>query len=184
MAAHPLLETERLLLRPPLAEDFEGWVRLLADEEAARFIGGVRSREETWRALLVQAGSWSVQGFGMFSVIERATGEWIGRVGPWRPVGWPGPEVAWAIVRDRWGRGLALEAAAAAIDWAFGALGWDEVIHVIAPENERSRRLAARVGSVNRGPGRLPAHLESGPVEIWGQTRAMWRRRGRPGPGR
>ncbi len=181
---HPArIETERLILRPPVAADFEAWAAMLADEEAARFIGGVKTRPEAWRALLTMAGAWSVQGFGMFSVIDRATGAWIGRVGPWRPVGWPGPEVGWALVRHRWGCGFATEAATAAVDWAFDRLGWDEVIHVIAPQNEASRRLAARLGSVNRGPGSLPPPFDAGEVDIWGQTRAEWTAR-RDGDGR
>lgn len=177
----PRLDTERLILRPPLPADFEPWAGLLADEEAARHIGGVRERAEAWRALLTMAGSWSIQGFGMFSVVERASGDWIGRVGPWRPLGWPGPEVGWALVPSRWGRGLAREAATAAIDWAFDALGWDEVVHVIAPGNAASRRLAGRLGSSNRGPARLPAPHAGERADLWGQTRAEWAARRRSG---
>ncbi|MGH8259591.1 MAG: GNAT family N-acetyltransferase, partial [Steroidobacteraceae bacterium] len=110
----------------------------------------------------------------MFAVIERGTQRWIGRVGPWRPEGWPGPEIGWAIVRDCWGRGYATEAAAATIDWAFGTLGWNEVIHTISPENGRSRRVARKLGSVNRGPGRMPPPYENHAVEIWGQDRVQW----------
>lgn len=179
MPSPPVLTTPRLVLRPPRAADFEPWAAMLADEETARFIGGVRTRAETWRALLMMAGAWTVQGYGMFSVLERDTGEWIGRVGPWRPVGWPGPEVGWALVRSRWGRGLAAEAATAAIDWAFDDLGWDEVIHCISPQNLASRRLAGRLGSVDRGPARLPPPFHDDRVDLWGQTRAMWRGRHR-----
>ena len=67
----------------------------------------------------------------MFSVIEKSTGRWVGRLAPWTPDGWPGTEVGWGIARDRCGLGYATEAATAAIDWAFDALGWSEVIHVI-----------------------------------------------------
>jgi len=56
------------------------------------------------------------------------------------PEGWPGSEIGWAIRRDRWGHGLATEAAAATIDWAFDTLGWAEIIHLIAPDNIASRR--------------------------------------------
>ena len=103
------IETERLLLRPPRAEDFEPWAEFMADPEAARWIGGPLSRAMAWRGFLTVAGAWEIQGFGMFSVLERDTGAWVGRLGPWMPEGWPGPEVGWGIVRSRWGRGYATE---------------------------------------------------------------------------
>ncbi|AKU95364.1 acetyltransferase, GNAT family [Labilithrix luteola] len=173
----PTLHTERLILRPQTQEDFDGWAAFMADPEAARFVGGVQPRAGAWRGFATMAGSWSLLGFGMFSVIERATGRWIGRLGPWRPDGWPGTEVGWGLAREAWGKGYAREGAIAAIDWAFDHLGWDEVIHCIDPENEPSRALAARLGSRLRGPGQLPPPLDNIRIDIWGQTRAEWRAR-------
>jgi len=173
----PVLETPRLILRPLLAEDFDGWAAFMADPETARFVGGVQPRGAAWRGFLTMAGAWRIQGFGMFSVIERATGRWVGRIGPWMPEGWPGTEVGWGIARHAWGKGYALEAATATIDWAFDTLGWTEVIHSIDPANAASQALARRLGSTLRGPGRLPPPFEDAPIEIWGQTRDRWRAR-------
>ena len=171
------VETPRLLLRVPRVEDFDAWAEMMADEETARFIGGVMPRAISWRGLMTVIGSWHAQGFAMFSVIEKSTGRWIGRLGPWMPEGWPGPEVGWAIVRDCWGRGYAMEGSIAATNWAFDNLGWTEVIHSIAPDNVPSQRLAMRLGSRNRGPGRLPPPYQDAPIDIWGQTRDEWRAR-------
>lgn len=124
------------------------------------------------------AGAWYVQGFAMFSVIDKTTGEWIGRVGPWFPEGWPGPEVGWGIVSDRCGRGYATEAAAAAIDWAFATLDWREVVHVIDVENAASQAVARKLGSRNRGRTQLPEPFDSVVVDLWGQTKEQWRARG------
>ena len=121
IAADIRLETGRLLLRPPRIEDFDGYAELLADVEAARFIGGDAPRAGAWRRFLQQPGAWFVQGFGMFSVLDRATGEWLGQTGPWRPEGWPGNEIGWAFRRAAWGQGYATEATRAAIDWALKA---------------------------------------------------------------
>ena len=173
------LETPRLLLRVPRLEDLDPWAAMMADEQTARFIGGVAPREVTWRGVMTMIGAWHAVGFAMFSVIEKASGQWVGRVGPWRPEGWPGPEVGWAIVRERWGRGYAPEAAAVSIDWAFDALGWTDVIHAIAPDNAASQEVARKLGSRNRGPGRLPPPFIDAPVDIWGQTREEWRQRSR-----
>jgi RimJ/RimL family protein N-acetyltransferase len=180
MAANPLgptLETERLILRPPVLEDFEGVAELLADEEAARHIGGHMPREAAWRRFLQMPGAWAMQGFAMFSVVDKASGRWLGRAGPWQPEGWPGTEVGWSFLRSAWGKGYAREAAIAAIDWSFDHLGWTDVIHSIAPANTASQALAARLGSVNRGPGRLPPPHQDSPVDIWGQSREEWRAR-------
>lgn len=173
----PVIETERLILRPTQAEDLDGWAELMGDPESARFIGGVQERAGAWRGMACMAGSWALNGFGMFSVIEKASGRWVGRIGPWQPEGWPGTEVGWGLLRSASGKGYAYEAAAASIDWAFDALGWDEVIHCIDPENLPSIRLAERLGSTNRGPGQLPAPFEHYRVDIWGQTREEWRER-------
>jgi len=173
----PVLETERLILRPTGLEDFEGWASLMADEEAARYIGGVQAPSTAWRGLMGMAGAWALTGVAMFSVIEKASDRWIGRLGPWRPADWPGPEVGWGLVREAWGKGYATEGAAAAIDFAFDQLGWDEVIHCIDPANTPSQKVALRLGSTNRGPGKLPSPYEDAAVDIWGQSRAQWRAR-------
>ena len=151
----------------------------MADEAATRFIGGPQPRAVAWRGFLSMVGAWTIQGFAMFSVIEKASGRWVGRLGPWVPEGWPGTEVGWGVVPEAWGKGYATEGAAATIDWAFDQLGWTEVIHSIDPVNLASQGVARRLGSTNRGPGKLPAPFEDDPIEIWGQTREQWRARRR-----
>ena len=173
----PTLETERLLLRPPGAEDFDAWAGLMADPDAARFIGGPMSRPPTWRNMCTVTGAWAIRGFSNFSIVEKATGRWIGRAGPWQPEGWPGAEIGWALDTSAWGKGYATEAAARCIDWAFDALGWDDVVHVIAPANAASIRVALRLGSQRRGPTRLPEPFETVTVDLYGQDRAAWRSR-------
>src|SRR5690242_13954606 len=79
-----VIETPRLLLRLPRLEDFEGYAELHADEEAARHIGGAMPRTAAWRKFLQQPGAWMVQGFAMFSVCDKASGEWLGQCGPWQ----------------------------------------------------------------------------------------------------
>jgi RimJ/RimL family protein N-acetyltransferase len=171
------LDTPRLLLRPPRLEDLDPWTDMMADEATARFIGGVAPRAVCWRQLMTLIGAWHALGFAMFSVIEKETGRWIGRVGPWQPEGWPGTEIGWAIVRDRWGSGYAVEAAIASTDWAFETLGWTNIIHSIAPANVASQRVAQKLGSLNLGAGKLPPPYQNDHVDLWGQTRDAWRAR-------
>jgi RimJ/RimL family protein N-acetyltransferase len=171
------LETPRLILRPPRAEDLDAWSEMMLDEPTARFIGGVMPRSLCWRQLMTLIGAWHSQGFAMFSVIEKSSGRWIGRLGPWQPDGWPGTEIGWAIVRDCWGKGYAVEGAAASTDWAIDTLGWADIIHSIAPQNLSSQRVAQKLGARNRGPGKLPAPFAEDRVDLWGQTRKEWRAR-------
>ncbi len=173
----PTLETERLILRPPIAEDLDGWESFAADPETMRFLGDLVPRAGAWRALAGVAGSWALHGFGMFAVIEKASGRWVGRVGPWRPEGWPGTEVGWALLSTATGRGYALEATVASMDWAVEVLGWTDIIHTIDPANAPSIALARRIGATNRGPGRLPPPVAERRVDVWGQTAAEWRAR-------
>ncbi len=75
----PTLETGRLLLRGIQEKDLEGWATLMGDPASARFIGGVVDRAAAWRGMATMAGSWELKGFGMFSVVEKTTGRWIGQ---------------------------------------------------------------------------------------------------------
>jgi RimJ/RimL family protein N-acetyltransferase len=93
MTSDLTLETPRLILRPTRPEDFEPWAAFMADGEASKFIGGPQPRSTAWRGFMSMAGSWAMNGQAMFSVVEKSSGDWIGRVGPWVPDGWPGNEV-------------------------------------------------------------------------------------------
>lgn len=173
----PTLETGRLILRPPQLADFDDYAALLADEDAARYIGGHLPRAVAWRKFMTSAGAWALQGFAMFSVVEKASGRWIGNVGPWHPEGWPGNEVGWSLGREFWGQGFAREAAIAVMDWSFDHLGWTEVIHSIQPANVASIALAERLGSRYLRQARMPPPYEDIEVGLWGQTREQWRAR-------
>ena len=143
------IETKRLILRKiDPARDFDAWARLMADAQTVKYIGGqVMDRALAWRQMAAVIGHWEIRGYGFFSVEEKATGQWVGRVGPWNPEGWPEPEIGWTISRDHWGKGYASEAARASLKFAFDVLGWERVIHVILKGNERSIAVAERLGS-------------------------------------
>ncbi|OYY71904.1 GNAT family N-acetyltransferase [Sphingomonas sp. 28-63-12] len=173
----PILVTDRLILRPLAAADFDGWADFHADAETMYFLGGVSSRAVAWRGLCAMTGAWTIRGFSMFAMIHRETGAWIGRTGPWQPEGWPGTEVGWGVARGFAGQGYAQEAAVASIDYAVDILGWTDIIHTIHPDNRASITLAQRLGAVNRGPIQLPPPLDGFRVDAWGQTADAWRSR-------
>jgi RimJ/RimL family protein N-acetyltransferase len=164
------ITTTRLLMRPPRQEDFESWAAFDGDADATRFFGGPKSRAVAWDGLAMAVGMWSLRGCGLFSVIERETGQWVGRVGPWVPEG-PGlAEVGWAILPSRWGRGYAGEAAEGAVAWVFDQLNWDEARHRIDTANLASIAVAQRIGSRWL---REETATDGHAVQVYGQSRAQ-----------
>jgi RimJ/RimL family protein N-acetyltransferase len=145
----PTLDTERLVLRMFRDSDTDAYAEMVADPEVMRFLGGKpMTREEAWRSMAMVVGHWHLRGYGFWAVEERASGALVGRVGCWRPEGWPGVEVGWTLRRAYWGRGYATEAARASLDYAFETLNQTRVISLIAPENVASIRVAERLGEV------------------------------------
>ncbi len=177
MAIGPTLTTARLVLRPPTQDDFPAFAAMMANAEHAKFIGGALPEAMAWRQLATITGAWSLRGFSMFSVLERDTGIWVGRIGPWMPQGWPGTEVGWGLAPEAMGKGYGVEAATACMDWVVDHLGWTDIIHIIDPANKPSEALAARLGSTNLGPTRMPEPMHELQVNAWGQTAQQWRAR-------
>ena len=169
------METRRLILRPPKAEDFEAFCAFSADEEVMEFLGGVASPEIVWRHMCTLSGSWSLFGYSMFSVIEKASGNWIGRLGPWQPHGWPGTEIGWGLARSAWGKGYGTEGTVATMDFAIDQLGWTELIHTIVPANTASARMAERLGSRILRQCPAPPPFEGMIWDVWGQSAEEWR---------
>jgi RimJ/RimL family protein N-acetyltransferase len=147
-----VIETERLVLRMFRESDTDAYAEMLADPEVMRFLGGKPlPRAEAWRNMAMVLGHWHLRGYGFWAVEEKASGELVGRVGCWRPEGWPGLEVGWTLRRRFWGRGYATEAARASMDYAFTRLNQTRVISLIAPENFNSIRVALRLGEKPEG---------------------------------
>jgi RimJ/RimL family protein N-acetyltransferase len=162
------LETERLLLRQFREDDLDAYAEMVGDPEVMRHLGsGPMNRAEAWRNMAMVLGHWRLRGFGMWAVEEKATGKMVGRVGCWRPEGWPGLEVGWALRRETWGNGYATEAARASLDAAFERIGERHVISMIHGDNQASIRVAKRLGM--RLEGR--AELFGIPVSVYGVRR-------------
>jgi RimJ/RimL family protein N-acetyltransferase len=146
-----VIETERLLLRPWRSDDIALNTAMLSDAETARYITpdgkAVTTALSGWRNAAVIAGHWALHGFGMFAVEEKSSGDYVGRVGPWSPPDWPGLEVGWGISRAARGRGYAVEAARASIDWTFATFEVDQIVHCIEASNTASQAVARRLGA-------------------------------------
>lgn len=170
------LETDRLILRPLHPDDFEAHAAMMADPRVARFLalgGQVPSRESMWRAFATMLGHWTIRGYGFFAIVEKASGAFVGRAGPWMPEGWPGLECGWGVDAAHWGKGYAPEAAIAAIRWIFAANPQlPRIISLIDPVNENSQAVARKVGE--RLTGEKFQHEVAGSLDIWACPRDEW----------
>ncbi len=163
--------TERVLLRRFAAADADAFAALNADPEVMRFIGDGTplSRAQSDELLARIAAHWRARGFGLWCLAERDAPErclgFAGLAVPaFLPEVMPAVEVGWRLARDTWGRGLATEAAQAALAEAFGPLALASVIAIVAEGNERSVRVAAKLG-MRRGADRL--HPRRGRLRIY-----------------
>ena len=149
-----MIETERLLLRKPRAEDAPGLLEALADPEAMRYIGdgsttdlaGAEKAVERWLE------RWQNWGIGMFVAERKKDERVLGRVGflRWDPETWEiggsETEIGWGLAREHWGHGYAPEAALALRNWAFEERGLTRLISLIQHGNLPSVRVAEKVG--------------------------------------
>jgi RimJ/RimL family protein N-acetyltransferase len=149
----PVLETERLRLRPYRADDLPEYAAMWADPLVTRHIGGTPlSMESAWWKILRHAGHWALLGFGYWVVEERASERLVGEVGfvdfkrDITPSLAGTPEIGWALVPRAHGAGFATEAARAAIAWGDARFSGAPTVCLIAPENAASIRVAAKCG--------------------------------------
>jgi RimJ/RimL family protein N-acetyltransferase len=149
----PVIQTERLLLRPYRRDDFPSYSALFADEEVTRYAGGVPyTREQSWTRFLRQVGMWHYFGFGFFAIQEKESGAFIGEAGfhdahrQITPSLEGTMEMGWAISPKSHGRGLATEAVAAALAWGDRTFPALKKTCMIEPGNEASIRVALKHG--------------------------------------
>lgn len=153
MTTIPALTTARLRLRAFARNDLDAWAALCADEEVMRHVGsgGPVGRDIAWRQMAMALGQWPLRGYGPWAVERRSDRRLIGRVGLLHPEDWPGCELIWTLSRDAWGQGYAQEAARAALSFGQDELGLSGIISLIRPANERSIRVAQRLGAIPDG---------------------------------
>ncbi len=157
----PTLETTRLRLRPWHPDDREWYVALRADPDVARYLGdGHPQPTAARRADFERAcAEWTRIGLGPWAVEERSTGIRVGYCGLplWRE-GTPeeAVEIGYGYAPDAWGRGVATEAAAAAMRWAIEVRGVPFLVALTWPENLASRHVLAKLGFAYEG------HVDTG----------------------
>ena len=146
----PTIETPRLVLRPWRDADLDPWFVMNADPVVMEYFPKTYTREESDEMAQYLGARLDRSGYGSW-VLEPRDGPDFGGIITLQEVPFeahftPAKEVGWRLPTATWGKGLATEAAAAAIDFAFRTLGWDEIVAMTAVLNERSQRVMQRLG--------------------------------------
>jgi RimJ/RimL family protein N-acetyltransferase len=97
---------------------------------------------------------WDRHGFGLWALHDRTDGRFVGRCGVAYLHDFPDAELAYTLARRYWGRGLATEAARAALAHALGALRLPRVVGVALVENLASQKVLLKAGMTLQGPYR------------------------------
>ena len=140
------IRTERLVLREPEARDRAAFIELLASPEVHTYLGGPRPRDELEREMSGAPERWP----GSFVV--DLDGAMIGQIllrraaGQGRPAAAGKADLGYLFLSRAWGFGYAAEACAAALGWLAGALPGEPVVLTTQTANDRSMRLAPKLG--------------------------------------
>jgi RimJ/RimL family protein N-acetyltransferase len=145
--------TPRLLLREWRPADEPAMAAINSDPEVARYLNRPASPATVAAFYEITREHWRTHGYGPWAIESRRPqdqGRFLGFAGlahlpPFLSEAGTGPEIGWRLARHAWGQGLATEAVIAARDDALARLGLKELISVIHPGNQRSRRVAEKL---------------------------------------
>jgi [ribosomal protein S5]-alanine N-acetyltransferase len=141
------IETERLLIRVFEDRDVDSIAAIYGDPEVMRHVClGVLDRKGTAALLEQYRRAQDQRGFSTWAAVEKESDSVIGDVGFGLYAATGEPELGYTLGRAFWGRGYALEAVRACVEAAFAHLPHRRLVAKIEPENERSLRLAQRLG--------------------------------------
>jgi len=140
-------ETPRLAIREMTQSDAGEVERMLGDPEVMLYFGKLFGRLQVNEWIERHIEMYERDGCGYWLAIDKASGEVVGQAGILRQQvdGQVEFGLGYIFKHAWWGRGLAIEAARACLDYAFDRLGKQRVIITIRPENRPSRRLAERL---------------------------------------
>jgi [ribosomal protein S5]-alanine N-acetyltransferase len=143
-----LLETERLLLRPPRLADAVPLFEILGDATAMQYTTRQRSLRDCRRYLAAHERQRRRVGCAPWVIIEQETNALIGFGGlyedPFDP-GW-GPEVGYFLASPAWGKGYATELALHCVVIARRQTNWPALRAFAHPKNIASQRVLSKAG--------------------------------------
>jgi len=132
-----ILETERLFLREMTMGDFDALYAVLSDPEIMQHYPYSFDEERVRSWIERNMKRYTDDGFGLWAVCLKDTGEMIGDCGP---------EIGYHIRRDQQRKGYAKEAAMAVRDWAFGNTEYPALYSYCKYTNVGSFKTAESIG--------------------------------------
>lgn len=144
-----ILSTARLRLEPLDDIHFDGMQAMNDDLEVMRWLLGRTATPDETRAMIARARTRrETWGYGWWALIDAADGEMVGAAGI-QHLGFDRAnphELGWRLRRDRWGMGLASEAAREIARYGFETLEAPRLCAIRHPQNAASLRVMERLG--------------------------------------
>jgi len=142
-----LLSTERLVLRPVMADDHAAVLAHWTQPDVRRFLfdGAALSGVEVAETIDESIGDFAARGFGVWLIELGSAAGLIGTAGL-RPLGSSGLEIFYSLAPGAWGHGYATEAARAVVEYGLGPLGLPEVLAEVDEGNAASVAVVKRLG--------------------------------------
>lgn len=171
MRAFSGLETPRLRLRELQTGRDEAFVlKLLNEEGFLKNIGdrGVRDLESARRYIIDGPGaSYAANGFGLWCVESKTTGEPVGISGLIRRDVLEHVDIGYAFLAQVSGQGMATEAGQAVMAYGREALGLKTIVAITTPDNDASGRVLEKLGLAFEGMIKLPTHDTESRYYVW-----------------
>lgn len=145
-----IVESERLYLREMKQSDYKALCKMLQDNEVMYAYEGAFSDEESQNWLTNQMTRYQKNGFGLWAVILKESGEMIGQCGLTIQNVKDSQvlEIGYLFQKKYWHQGYAIEAATLCKDYAFEVLNYHEVYSIIRDNNIASQKVALRNGMI------------------------------------
>ena len=144
------IEAQRTILRAWRDDDLEPWAAMNADPRVMEFFPALYDRDAAYAMAERLRAALARDGYGWWVLEIKGGAAFAGAIAlqavPFAAAFTPALEIGWRLPYDQWGRGYATEAAGAALTFAFGELGRDEVVAMTAALNLRSQRVMRRLG--------------------------------------
>jgi ribosomal-protein-alanine N-acetyltransferase len=161
------LYTKRLAIRPLRHADAEqAYKSIDLDKEVSRYINrasSLKQKAERFQKLIL---GYEAENYGYFALAPiESDDQLIGWIGLTPLEGHSYTQLLYGLARKYWGQGLATEAAATMMRYAFQRMHLGELVAVVNPENVASRKLLAKIGMTPRGHLNWP---RQGLVEVMG----------------
>lgn len=143
-----VLETERCVVRETTVADVDDFFDIYSDPSITEYTEGLYPTKEEERRYAEEYIDkvYSFYEFGVWTVLEKASGKVIGRAGFSVRPEYDLPELGFVIGIPWQGQGYAYEVCRAILDYGFEELEFEAVQTLVEPENKKSLRLCERLG--------------------------------------